>query len=464
MPHRPTISALNTNAVGILNAIRNNASADYYQAVPKAEQTTESILAVGNAICAFQPRMNEFITALVNRIARVVVTSRMYQNPWAFAKKGTLEFGETIEEVFVDLASAQPFDPVDAASTLYSRTIPDVKSAFHAMNLQVVYPVTITVQQLRQAFTSIEGVTDLISRIVNSLYSANNYDEFIMMKYSIAKLALNGSLPIKTITAVTSQATAEAAIIEMKAATNLFQFMSKEYTIAGNRNFVDKNNVYVITDARFDATTDVDVLAKAFNMDRANWAGRHISIDHFSFNDDEIARLGQLMADDPDYVAFDASDNAALDTIVAIAMDEQFFQIYDNLTQFDEVWNSKGLYWNEFLHIWRTYSASPFVNVLMFSSTTPAVTSVTVNGESAPVAGGTYVYQASMSVGDFTNKGVTWSVAKDTTQGKTPGTGSVTIDDLGRLHVGSDADNDWIITATSVADSTVKGTKAISIA
>ena len=59
---KPVQTNLNANSVGILNAIRDNASLEYYQAVPRAEQTTESIQNVGAAICAFQPRMNEFIS------------------------------------------------------------------------------------------------------------------------------------------------------------------------------------------------------------------------------------------------------------------------------------------------------------------------------------------------------------------------------------------------------------------
>ena len=106
MPIKPTVSQLNANSVGILNAIRDNASAEYYQAVPQAKATTESIRAVGEQILAFQPRMNEFVSALVNRIARVVVTSKLYSNPLAFAKKGLLEYGETIEEIFVDIAKS----------------------------------------------------------------------------------------------------------------------------------------------------------------------------------------------------------------------------------------------------------------------------------------------------------------------------------------------------------------------
>ena len=110
MPIKPTVSQLDANSVGILNAIRDNASAEYYQAVPQAQATTESIRAVGEQILAFQPRMNEFVSALINRIARVVVTSKLYSNPLAFAKKGLLEYGETIEEIFVDIAKANAYD------------------------------------------------------------------------------------------------------------------------------------------------------------------------------------------------------------------------------------------------------------------------------------------------------------------------------------------------------------------
>ena len=81
MPIKPTVSTLNANTVGILNTIRANASADYIDAVPVAEATTESIRAVGNAILSYQPRMNEFVSALVNRISLVMITSKLYSNP-----------------------------------------------------------------------------------------------------------------------------------------------------------------------------------------------------------------------------------------------------------------------------------------------------------------------------------------------------------------------------------------------
>ncbi len=460
MPNMPTITTLSARSVGIINAIRNNASAEYYNAVPRAQATTESIRAVGQAITAYQPRMNEFVNALVNRIARVVITSRMYTNPWAFAKKGVLAMGESIEEIFVDIAEAHPFDPENAYQNVFKRTKPDIRSMFHAMNLQTKYPVTISQEQLRQAFVSLEGVTDLISKIVNSLYSAANYDEFIMMKYVIARLALEGSLPLSTITAVTDETSAKNAIISMKSNTTKFGFMSNNFTVAGNKNFVDNNDIYVITTADFDAITDVDVLAKAFNMDRANWLGRHVSVDSFSFNAGEIERLNQLLEKDAEWVAtpFSANDLANLATITSVVMDSKFMQVYDVLNQFTENYNGDGLYWNEFYHVWRIYSASPFVNVLMFTSLAKSVTSVTASGAASVAKGARSQYTATVVAGAFTNDGVYWSVDA------TAAADGVSINQYGLLNVPAGATVTGVtVTATAAADPTKTDTVSVTI-
>ena len=476
MPTMPFTGSLNARSVGIINAIRNNASLEYYNAVPACENTTDSIRAVGQAITAFQPRMNEFVSALVNRIARVVVTSRLYNNPWAFAKKGVLEYGETIEEIFVDIADAHPFDPDDAVSTVFQRNKPDISSMFHAMNLQTQYPVTVSEQQLRQAFLSASGVTDLIARIVNSLYSAANYDEFIMMKYVIAQVALAGGIANNYNAAVTDETTAKTVIKKMKEHAELFNFMSNQYTSAGNKTFCDTGDLYAITTAAFNALTDVDVLAKAFNMDRTNWLGRHITIDSFAFKEIELERLDMLLADDPTYAAamvansghgISTTENTALGTIEAIMMDRQWLQVYDVLNQFTEIYNAKGLYWNEFFHTWKIYSASPFVNCLMFTSTQDALTSITATGPTSVTTNSAvtrkqYSVSAFNGASAFLNKGIKWSIAK--TSGQTGQTGTATIDQYGLATFSADCTGKWTVTATSAALPTVSGTVAVTVA
>ncbi len=452
--YRPVVSNLNANSVGILNTIRDNASAEYFNAVPRAEQTTESIRAVGTAILAYQPRMNEFVNALVNRIARVVVTSKMYANPWAFAKKGILEYGETIEEIFVNIAESKPFSPETADVDVFKRYLPDVRSAFHAMNLQTVYPVTISNEQLRQAFLSMDGVTDLIARIVNSLYSAANYDEFIMMKYLIGRLALDGVLPITDSSAVSDEASGRAFVKSVKGLTNALQFNSTAHNIAGVLTYTNPEDIYFITTAALDAAIDVDVLAAAFNLDKVSFVGRRVMVDSFGFNATEHARLAKLLADDPGYQPITESDNAALQSIQGVVMDRDFFQIYDNLNQYTENYNGIGLYWNEFNHVWRTYSASPFANVALFASAAgSSVTSVSVTAPASANAGDVVRAMATVVATGFANRGVTWAISGD----------SATIDADGVIKFGSAAAGSYTVTATSVYDSTKNGTATITI-
>ena len=194
MPSRPKIVTLTNSSVEVLNVIRNNASQNYRDYVPIATPDADSIREIGAVIMDYPQLQNEFLSALVNRIGRVLITSKMYDNPLQMFKKGMLEFGETIEEVFVNLAKPFQFDPEDAESTIFKREMPDVKSAFHIMNYQKYYKTTIQNDQLRQAFLSWDGITDLIAKIVDAMYTGANYDEFITMKYLLAKHILNGRM------------------------------------------------------------------------------------------------------------------------------------------------------------------------------------------------------------------------------------------------------------------------------
>lgn len=458
MPIKPTVSQLNANSVGILNAIRDNASAEYYQAVPQAKATTESIRAVGEQILAFQPRMNEFVSALVNRIARVVVTSKLYSNPLAFAKKGLLEYGETIEEIFVDIAKANSYDwnSTNETEQAFKRENPDIKSAFHALNMQTYYKATVSEKNLRQAFLSMDGVTDLIARIVNSLYSGEAYDEYIMMKYIIAQSLIPGNVKMTTIDAVDDEASGKAAVKKVRGITGKLQFMSKEYNIAGVNTFIPSpSDIFVVMTAEYEASIDVDVLASAFNMDKVQFMGQRVLVDSFSFNDGELVRLDELLAKDPTYRRPNEDDLNALNTVGIVVMSRDWFQVYDVLNQFTEQYNAALLYWNEFNHVWRIYSASPFAPIVGFTTMTPSITAVTVNVASTAKPKDRLVAVATVSGTDFANKGAKFSISPTT---------NVTIDEnTGFIAFGANASGKYTVTATSVFDPKKASTADITV-
>lgn len=458
MPIKPTVSQLDANSVGILNAIRDNASAEYYQAVPRAQETTESIRNVGEQILAFQPRMNEFVSALVNRIARVVITSKMYSNPLAFSKKGMLAYGETIEEIFVDIAKANSYDwnSTNETEQAFKRANPNIKTAFHAMNMQTYYKVTISEQNLRQAFLSMEGVTDLIARIVNSAYSAAAYDEYVMMKYTIAQSMLAGNVNMNTIAAVDDEASGKAAVKKVKSVTNKMQFMSKDYNIAGVNNFIQSpDDIFVVMTADYEAAIGVDVLAAAFNIEQVKFMGQRVLVDSFGFNDGELARLDELLANDPTYTRPSSGDLTALASVGIVVMSRDWLQVYDVLNQFAEQYNAALLYWNEFNHVWHIYSASPFAPIVGFTTTTPSITSVTVSAPSTAKAEDKVHAVAIVSATDFANKGVRFSISPAT---------SVTIDEnTGLIAFGKSATGEYTVKATSVYDTSKSGTATITV-
>lgn len=458
MPIKPTVSQLNANSVGILNAIRDNASAEYYQAVPQAQATTESIRAVGEQILAFQPRMNEFVSALVNRIARVVVTSKLYSNPLAFAKKGLLEYGETIEEIFVDIAKANSYDwdSTNETEQAFKREHPDIKTAFHALNMQTYYKATVSEQNLRQAFLSLNGVTDLIARIVNSLYSGAAYDEYIMMKYVIAQSLIPGNVKMTTIGAVDDEASGKAAVKKVKAITGKLQFMSNEYNIAGVNTFISSpSDIFVVMTADYEASIDVDVLASAFNMDKVQFMGQRVLVDSFSFNVGELARLDELLENDPTYTRPSEGDLTALKSVGIMVMSRDWFQVYDVLNQFTEQYNAALLYWNEFNHVWRIYSASPFAPIVGFTTMTPTISSVTVNVASTAKAGDKLVAVATVTGTAFANKGVKFSLTRTTNATIDENTGFITFNDK--------ATGSYTVNAISVFDPTKKGSANITV-
>lgn len=360
MARRIANSTLNASTIDILNVIRQNASYDYQQNVPEVA-TVNDIPKVGEIIYGTPAFANQFINALVNRIAIVRVQSATFNNPYSTLKKGYIEYGETVEDIFVSIAKAVDFNVEKAAKREFKRTIPDVRSAFHVMNWRVMYPVTIQDEDLRQAFLNIEGVQNLIAKIVDAVYTAAEYDEFLLFKYLLIKAISNGKMFPSSIGTGTDLS--EAAV-QFRGTSNLLPFMSTDYNESGVKTNTPKDRQVIFMDAMFNAQFDVNVLASAFNMDKADFMGRLFLIDNWSDFDNE--RFDVIRANSDGIEEVTAEELALLANVKAVILDENWFQVYDNNNKFTEKYVASGLYWNYFYHTWKTVSNSPFANAVVF--------------------------------------------------------------------------------------------------
>ena len=450
MPTRPAKVTLDTNVMNILNAIRNNNSNYYKDYVPPMTDVSE-LRQIGKIIMDVPALQNEFLSALINRIGLVRITSKMFDNPWSMFKKGFLEYGEVIEEVFVDLIRVYEFDAEKAETDLFKRVAPDVRAAFHVMNYQKFYKVTIERQKLAKAFLSAAGMNDLITYIMTAIYTSAAYDEFLTMKYMLARNILNCRMYPIEIDAV-SEANMKKIVTTVKGTSNLLEFPSRKYNPAGVFQHTDKSNQYILIDTQFDASMDVNVLASAFNMDKAQFMGNRVAIDGFGSLDND--RLAELFADDPYYVEITTEEQAALNEIPLAVVDENFFMIYDNLNEFREVENGQGLYWNYFYHQWKTFSTSPFSNALVYVPATPAVTSVEVTPATATVSAGSSLA--------LTTTVVTTGYAPQTVTYTSDTTG-VTITEGGVVQIDEGVSGTVVITVASTFDPTKTDTVTLTV-
>ena len=214
---------------------------------------------------------------------------------------------------------------------------------------------------MRQAFTSINGVQDLIAKIVNSIYVAAEYDEYLLFKYMLIKGVNNGS--IKVLEA--GQSDTENAIM-FRGTSNKLEFISTQYNTARVHTNTKRADQYIFMSAEYNAQFDVEVLASAFNMDKADFMGKLKLIDDWTTFDSE--RFSVIMENSDGFEAVTAAELAVMENVVAVLIDKEWFQMYDNNNQFTETFISSGLYWNYFYHVWKTVSWSPFSNAVCFSA------------------------------------------------------------------------------------------------
>ena len=446
MPNYPKIKVFTGTSVQVLNAIRNNATENYRNFVPFAQPNGDSVRSIGAVILQYPEIANEFLNNLVNLIGFQIITSKYYSNPWARLKKGYIEDTQTIEDVFVNITSAFQYEPAeDLTDSPFKQNKPDVRAAFYPMNFMKFYQVTVNEDTLRAAFKSWQGVNDLIAKITESVYTSANYDDFLIMKYMLAYHIYTGHIKAVSVPAITDADSVKANIKAIKAYSNKFQYQSDNYNMAGVYNFAERKEQYVITTAVFDADADVDVLAMAFNMERAEFIGHRVQVD--GLGELNMPRVRELIGGYDNFIDFTANDLEALNAIPAVLIDWDFIQVYDNKERMTDIFNPKKLYWNYFYHVWRTYAVSPFANAVVFLPSVGTVSAVSVTPSTVTLpANSDFTVTANVTATAFADRSVNWTISgqNDTTN---------TSVHNGVVHIGAESGRTIKVRATSNANS-----------
>ena len=335
--------------IQFLNAIRAVSSAEYKERIPQATQT--NIQNIMTTIMEYSTTKEEFTNTILNKIVKTKVLNKTYENSLKFFKKEPLPFGKTIEGVFVDLIKAKNFnehfgDGRSEASSLLAKETPKVKVEYYSENFKHKYKLSISDEQLKSAFMSADGLSQMTQGLIRSATSSSEYDEYMMIKTLIGA-SVEKVFEIKDLFKLDENAQAKKITKTVQALVNKFRFMSKEYNKQGVHTHCLPSDCVIITTPDQLANLNVELLATAFNVPYAEMPSRIVVIDSFINKDG-------------------TDDN---DTVCIVA-DMDLVQFRNTLDTWETFRNPDGLMTNMFHHVWGSACGCGFVNAVKIKNKT----------------------------------------------------------------------------------------------
>ena len=399
--------------------IQNNSL--YQEQIPLVNHYTSSQV-YGQSLLALPSDMrNKFIQSLVNRIAYTKFVMDYFENPLQELAGDDLPLGAIGQEIYINPARGRVYN-IDDFAGLLAKYESDVKAEYSEINFDVQYPVTIIRKELEKAFVSWGDFENFLMGISTSLYNGAYIDDYKYTKKLITNAYRNNAVQMETFTFANVNAPTEA---ELKSFTKKlretflnFKSPSTRYNawrkVGGyGRSIVSwskPEDVVVFISNKLASELDVDVLANAFNMDKAELMGKVYYIDSFDIIDDE------------GNISFDGSN------IYALICDKRWFKIRTKDMFMDEFYNANNRSWQNYLNVIKAFNYSLFANAYMLVGAIPSVpvTSAVFNETSPSVVAGEKI-TLSLTTTPFN--------ATDTIAFSSSATGKATVTKIDDRHV-----------------------------
>lgn len=334
----------------------------YHQYVPVVTDST-TIGEFGSPILDTQNLdvLNDFV-GLLKKVVYTAVYNKTFNNPLAELEGDRIPLGQFVEDVMINPSKARGFNVNDFAGILQKYEA-EVATQYLSVNSDLQYCVTLTRDKIRNAFTSWDNLESLISGYINSLYNGAYVTRYNQAKGLPLSAFEAGAIKYEVITEPTDEDTAKALVRKMRADYSKFQIPSSKFNawqdVKGEDAFAlktwsDPQDIIVMISADVEALLDVEVLASAFNMSKADFLGRVIVVDDFSQYDED----GQ--------VAVDGS------MIKAMICDRSWFKIKTQDFAMDSWFNANNRTWQYYLNDVRMVNYSLFANAKIYTTSEPS--------------------------------------------------------------------------------------------
>lgn len=370
----------------ILNQLRQTATSAYQDTVPLT--TATQIKDVGEAVLAApQAIRNEFMSNLFNKIGLTLVDYPVVNNHLSFLKKGQLEYGQTIEDIYVGLATAEPYitgmSDGEYPDPFKIHKVPH-RSAFYHTILSRQYPLTRHVSDLRKAFHGASSMETFIGGMMNAITSRENLDDYRMTVALMARqieeasksTTHKGRVRLVTLFNATvetaDQVTADNAFNsqkflsffsnQLKKWAKRMNYLREDLNIAGVPNILPKSQQRIMMPGDILVDFETQLLAWAYHNGNLDIGGVDEIDTWYSIG---AAPDGSVLT--PDDIKVKSTFTAEGSQCVAVIYDPGMAKIYNKEHIGSTQENAAGNYWNLFTSVEDIYAGSPYKNFVYFT-------------------------------------------------------------------------------------------------
>ena len=319
--------------------------------------TQNNIKKIGETITAYPTLKNEFINVLTNQVSKQLFFNKVWENPYKMFNRGQLPYGKSIESIFIDIVKgkdrSRQTNGGNLASDLLTRQTPNVKVQYHTENFQQQYATTLSDEELKGAFRSENGLSEMTARILQAPITGAEFDQFLMIKHALANLkCAQVKIAKAEYSKLTAKEKANLITTTVKAYVKKLKFLSNNYNAQGVMTFSKPSDLYLFVPADISAFLDVEQLANAFNISKVELPTRVLDIDNF-----QKVNVGEGAAANP-YV----EDTDALFYLI----DKDAIQLYETLNESESFRNPQAKYTNIWFDRWGIIGSCHFANALKF--------------------------------------------------------------------------------------------------
>lgn len=321
------------------------------------EVTAKNMHKVGEIITEYPTAKNEFVNVLTNQVAKQRFFSKSYENPYKLFKKGMLPYGKSIESIFVDIVKGKDrtrkTEGGQLATDLLTRENPNVKVEYYTENKQMQYQATISDEELKGAFRTENGLSELTSRILQAPLNSAEYDDFLLVKHALSHLkGAEVKLGKTAYDKLTLQEKAQSLVTAIKSYILKMGFLSNQYNGQGVMTYSKPQDLVCFVPTDLLAVMDVQLLAQAFNVSYDQINLHVLPIDYFEKCSTADGGTSYTYAED-------------LET-QCIICDKEALQIWDTLNSSETFRNPQALYTNVWFNRWGIVASCNFVNCVKF--------------------------------------------------------------------------------------------------